>query len=502
MDRTNALPRLSLIATAIAVSVAALLHTPAVSAGPVNPIELRQRDIRELESVVTREIQALVNKQKRIAGQEKIVTVKATIDINDRVIILNLSKGYLPKYNGGEYEDLQHQLSVNAMELLRESINISGVRVLIDGKPIQHYIPDNAPTFSRPISRASEEYPLVAVSAGHGVYFNYEFNDWRAQRDASNGIVEDFVTPGYVTDLTSLLLKRGIVTVANPRSTSVTSAHLPSMQTWYKMAARYNLEDWYPDKAEIWHSLPSDTGDMRERDEDIRSRALFANYINADALLSIHTNGVDNDPSVRGTRVYVQEARETDGQLARSILCYMKEKIQALPAYADWTIATEPHTGNFGETRLANMPAAIVEVAFHTNAQDALAIQDPSFRSAAMKGVEKGYRLFAAGQTDCVPFTLVNIPNHSIGRGYYKYLPYEWKGQPHFPVKARSVAMTCPTNFTCNPKEHTFSSETTEPFEAYWACTRASVPYAVTWRTTLTDADGVATRFDHTLTCT
>jgi N-acetylmuramoyl-L-alanine amidase len=62
----------------------------------------------------------------------------------------------------------------------------------------------------------------------------------------------------------------------------------------------------------------------------------------------------------------------------------MKELIQAQEPYRDYLVVSEPGQDNFGETRVAKMPSVIVESGFHTNASDALALQDPVFRTAAM----------------------------------------------------------------------------------------------------------------------
>lgn len=65
------------------------------------------------------------------------------------------------------------------------------------------------------------------------------------------------------------------------------------------MAARYNLQEILPGQPEIWNSLPTATHDLREYDEDIRSRPLYANHLNATGLISVHTNGFESDPRVR-----------------------------------------------------------------------------------------------------------------------------------------------------------------------------------------------------------
>nr|WP_235791004.1 hypothetical protein [Xanthomonas citri] len=59
------------------------------------------------------------------------------------------------------------------------------------------------------------------------------------------------------------------------------------------------------------------------------------------------------------------------------------------------------------------MPTALIEVGFHSNADDSTALRNSVFRAAAMRGVEKGYRTFKAGETTCLPFKIASIPTAS-----------------------------------------------------------------------------------------
>ncbi|WP_425481894.1 N-acetylmuramoyl-L-alanine amidase [Lysobacter panacisoli] len=266
--------------------------------------------------------------------------------------------------------------------------------------------------------------------------------------------------------------------------------------------ARYSLQGQYPGNPEIWHSLPGSTDGLRERDEDIRSRPLFANHVGASTLIHVHTNA--GDPLARGTRVFIQEGRIADAQLGASILCYMREQIQSLPAYTAFPVQTAPQYDNYGENRLATMPSVIVEVGFHTNPTDAAALQNATFRSAAMRGVEKGYRLNSEGRTGCTPFAISSIPS-SPGK-YYQDFPvkYYFTGYPRFPVTLKTTNVSCPSGWTCSNKSTSYARVVPSPLTSNFYCTAQSTTPAATfkWRTTLVDADGVATKpVDHTTTC-
>jgi N-acetylmuramoyl-L-alanine amidase len=255
---------------------------------------------------------------------------------------------------------------------------------------------------------------------------------------------------------------------------------------------------------EICCSLPNAEDNLRERDEDIRSRPLYANHIGADSLIHLHSNASENATS-RGARVYIQADRATDYAVASSILCSMREIIQAQAAYATFPVAAAPHVENLGENRLASMPSVIVETAFHTNPTDALALQDPVFRTAAMKGVEKGYRLHREGRA-CETLRITSIPANSGPHNTYIPINVYFEGNPQFPVRFDTVTIACPSGgWTCRNYSTSIANPAPSPLTFSVRCvapnTKPSATFGV--RTVMVDADGVkSASFDHTYTCT
>lgn len=94
------------------------------------------------------------------------------------------------------------------------------------------------------------------------------------------------------------------------------------------------------------------------------------------------------------------------------------------------------------------MPAAVVEVAFHTNAADAMALQDPLFRTAAMKGVEKGYRLHREGR-DCAPLKAGPIRSLQLPQGMSEEVDVPFEGYPQYPIELVTTNIACPPTWTC-----------------------------------------------------
>lgn len=484
--------------------------------------KLSPAQLADIEEMLTEELQQRVGKaQKRIEGQQKNVTVNSVrfetrYYIENRpelFLVIDLSGVYMPRDAGMEaLEDFNSELYNAVDELLRdpsdEDTPIRGVDFLYDGKDIFYYFPEEwTPPEPAPAGKMQTRQPggTIVTSAGHGFYRHYGSAcgpPWCPQRDPTNGITEDFITPGYATALSNWLIARSEATTHRTRSTA-TDTHVPSGQPWWKVAARYHLKQTYPQNPKIWHSLPNDNSNLREYKEDIRSRPLFANHIGAGTILHLHTNAA-SDPAVHGTRAYFYTGRTAHQQLADSILCYMKELIHAREPYQNYLVRNQSEAGNHGENRLATMPSVIVEVGYHTNPGDAAALQDPVFRTAAMKGVEKGYRLHAEGEP-CQPFRIDSIPDVSGPQNTPIPVNVHYEGFPEFPVKVKVDVVSCPSGWTCTGGELTIEDETPSPLQYTWTCNVPEPQPAATFglRTRLTDVDQVkAPPVEHNVTCT
>ena len=301
-----------------------------------------------------------------------------------------------------------------------------------------------------------------------------------------------------------LLARSSVISVDLPRSKS-TNMHPDSSYPWWQMDGREYLESVYPDNSEIWHSLSAPKRGrykLWQYDEDINSRPLFAKHIGTDALFSLHTNASIN-PSISGTRAFVALNRPEDLDLANEILCGMKELIHAQDAYASFNVASQAQASDkYGENTLAIMPAVVLEVAFHTNASDAAALQDPVFMDAAMKGAEKGFRLHAEGKI-CKPFKNTSFPDVTFQRPGAQIIPVNFEGFPYFPVTLVIENVTCAPGNTCNGGSGTINEPQDSPFQIQMECTGTSETTDTSrFSVKLTDVDSVeASAFEFALTC-
>jgi len=179
----------------------------------------------------------------------------------------------------------------------------------------------------------------------------------------------------------------------------------------------------------------------------------------------------------------------------------MGEIIQAQDGYEEFPIAPDAHSGDLGENRLAiGRSAVIVEAAFHTNPDDAAALQDPVFRTAAMKGVEKGARLFELGEP-CTPYNITDIPDISGPWGSTLTFEISYEGFPQYPVILEVILLSC--TGICEPGGGIIPSEIPSPIQVGLACNgeQDDPPVEAEWRVSLIDEDGVKGSYDFTSVC-
>lgn len=413
-------------------------------------------------------LQAFVDKQRRMPGQAKQVLVKVTPDPLAQVIWIDLDAGYVPKGMdefGESFGELVREVQNEGYELLSGIVGFEYIRVRMGGKTLNEIFPPEHLKKKRDGMSGQVVAPLVAglvvINPGHGKYLHHADNTWRYQRPVAytgtTDVYEDIVTPGYASMLASVLTARSASTITNiqhTRDLGNTAIDPESGLAWAALGARYYMKRLYPALgATIWNKFPNGGSsgiNLREYDEDIRSRPEYANYINAETMISLHTDAADS--SARGATVITNIDNVDSVQLAKNVQCYLTEQITQLPEYADYVIRQGVKDGdNYGEVRVAAMPTVLVELGFHTNPEDAAALQDPIFRAAAAKGIEKGYRTFKAGETACKPLTITSAP--PVTGKHNTKIPFtvQFSGTPlAAPMYLRSKVVTCPPDYTCS----------------------------------------------------
>ncbi|WP_313756207.1 N-acetylmuramoyl-L-alanine amidase [Tissierella sp.] len=120
---------------------------------------------------------------------------------------------------------------------------------------------------------------------------------------------------------------------------------------------------------------------------ELAERAAKANNAGAEVFLSIHCNAFD-DTSAKGVETYSYPDSTTGAKLSKAI----QDSIILSKVY---TVNRGTKTANFAVLRLTKMPAALVELAFITNSQDAdiLRNRQDELALAVSKGILNNLRI-------------------------------------------------------------------------------------------------------------
>lgn len=497
-----------ILALAIFLGVSAASVAPAIAQENTSRVSLASVD-SQTQSALTHALKLdlqkyIDNHMGRIWDQEKQILVNRVSVSSKGELIVDLSKGFLPPKPARIEENRRDQMKELYVEVIDPVLSVdfrnAPVIFTFDGRSMEEVQPED-PTLNPKKIRASIVEPKkVVISASHGLFYNHGNKRWEYQRpDKWNGIIEDLLTPSHVVELAAFVTTRSEDDVYEPRTRS-TTINSTTKRPWWEMAARYNLERVYPGRTDIWGVTASPNDPMREYNKDINSRPRYANEVGADALISLHTNGSKTNPNARGTWVLVKTDRPTDYALGQSILCAMKEQIHAVPAYADYHVDEAPRESEaYGENSgFPDIKKVVVETGFHTNVDDAAALQDPAFITAAMKGVEKGYRLDRDGVT-CAPFKITSIPNvtFTYGSGLQK-TPIVIQGSPRYPIVYKSEITSCSGSCSGATKTIADASGLTMDFTCRPG---GSTTLSAKLKATMTDADQVVLTYEHSVTC-
>ena len=137
---------------------------------PMSVLTPAQR--KELEVMLTEDVQRYVDRLPRIEGQGQVVKVKITLIPERSRVVADFSRNFLPGYIGGEWEDLTRDIGNHIDGLLVGQVRYGGTQYLIDGIDILEYFPEEKRPSRSNSPGKSLVLPSVAISAGHGVYYH------------------------------------------------------------------------------------------------------------------------------------------------------------------------------------------------------------------------------------------------------------------------------------------------------------------------------------------
>lgn len=171
--------------------------------------------------------------------------------------------------------------------------------------------------------------------------------------------------------------------------------------------------------------------------EDVTTRPHAANYENVDAFISVHNNATGsstypyNSSSGKGTMVIYQygsgstykpldeQSRDLALKLKYRMLEYIRDKWDS--SWTNITWGDDGFDGNYGETRVAQVPAALIEVGFFTHPSEVITLTNERFYRIAARGLYMGIaQYFGAGYS---PEEVEAVRVFNSGSGEFKI---EW----------------------------------------------------------------------------
>jgi hypothetical protein len=171
------------------------------------------------------------------------------------------------------------------------------------------------------------------------------------------------------------------------------------------MAARYWVKEQFPELEPLWSKRGNAANGDRERIQDLYSRPILANHAGVLASVHLHTNASSN-PERSGLQVYYQEGTPEAELFGKRMLCQLWRRIGL--RYPEHKVPVIPLPGDYAELRGSKTPAVIVELGFHTNADDAQTLQLPGFRKVVAEAIDKGFT-YQVADMPCEPFNVTDF---------------------------------------------------------------------------------------------
>lgn len=282
---------------------------------------------------------------------------------------------------------------------------IGTIRLTSGGASLAAHLPPVKP-IERPPARDGENMITavglagrkVTIGPSHGRRWNGTGWYWQRTDPCGLGeaVLEDtnsvrlcqFLYQYLAQDGAQVFVHRELLNEAN-------CCHPETGMPWWKMCTQSWLKyAGYP--CSIWANISgncgAETATSRSSD-DIRARPLFADYHGSDLYISYHTNaaGGTGTETFRDTAMAYQQHVSNSYNLALAVNDNIVSGIRDLYD-ASWTNrGVKDSNGGFGEIRVPNQPAILIELAFHDRCErDAVYLIDNYFRSVAGWSIYKG----------------------------------------------------------------------------------------------------------------
>lgn len=346
------------------------IDAAAVRAAIERALAVAPRDFQALQSPSQTGVRALrVDVQNTSATAQQI-----TIDLSQKTLTYDPS---------GEVEALVDHILASTAALTGGARDVE-YRFLVDGLPLEQFLSRVSPRVN---VRALGNGGRVLVSPGHGWYWHAESSTWRLQRDYYWDIVEDVVNWEIATYLWEELRAADLDARPARRPDRTASAGASGYPEWQESAKYFIRALGAP--TSVW------AVGAHDYNQDINSRPLYANWIDAAVMISIHNNGGGGT----GTETWYDETNGQEVESRRLAQVINDRVVNAIRARykPDWPDrGLRSCNGCKGENRLAARPAIILEVAFmDTQNPDNAALHDDAFKRIVARAIREGVQEWA-----------------------------------------------------------------------------------------------------------
>lgn len=386
-----------------------------------------------------------------------VLLLDVTVDEKHQEIVLNFTQQILNYDMGSELESvLQHILSkAGDVELDWSNVNY---KVLVDGTPIREIV---APFVDRIISdakAAGDKSPVqaqqsrgtakasslsgkrIVISPGHGWVWGESSRAWRLQRGTFQGIVEDFVNAEMVMYLNEELKSTG-AKITPTRNLSKSAGNGETGHPKWEEGAKYHISS---------QGAPSSVVNTGASDEakDITSRPLYANYVGADMIVSLHNNGGKGT----GTETWYDNSNGQQTESKKLATIVHNKVIKAIreqfdPNWKDRSLKSCSECK--GENRFATRPAILLEIAFmDTPTPDNAALRNEKFKKLVAVAIRQGIEEYYAGTAPAGSFSLSSVTpfTATITQGSKVSFSVGVKSNGGFKSKVEMAAKNLPGN--------------------------------------------------------
>ena len=319
-----------------------------------------------------------------------------TIDLSPEILV-DLSEGSLLAIFNQFRATLGESPSITTIRLTCRDQLLSSylepVVVRLPAAPDRMAV-EAGPTEPAPMGLAGRN---ITIGPSHGRFWNGTGWYWMRTDPCGFGeaVLEDTNSIRLMQFLHYYLTQDGATVNVHRSLDETPCCHPAEGLHWWKLATYAWLRNiGLP--CSIYASLTgecdSDVGSNRSSD-DIRARALFADYMGSEIYISHHTNGAGGTgtETFRDSEMIHSEHEANSLSLATAVNNGIVDSIRNMYD-ANWTNrGVKDSAGGFGEIRVPDQPAILIELAFHDRCdKDALYLMDNFFRSVSEWGVYKG----------------------------------------------------------------------------------------------------------------